>query len=143
MKKITLLFIAIITFLFNSCSSDDSNDVKKVLPEKFDIKIDVKGSAGSIYKTHISINGFGGKEWKYIDFPFEGSYTYYTTGNEINNTACKCITISAWAYIDEQYKIESFNLYVDGKLVDTTNKVAPTDKDGFIAPTTLEFVYTP
>lgn len=139
MKKIILLFM-VITII--GCSSD-TNDSKKTIPGKFDIKIEIKGSDGSSPKASILVNSFGVKEWTNINFPFEGAYTYYTKGDEISNTTCKCITISAWAYISSTDKIESYNLYVNEKLVNTTNVASPPDSNGIINPTILEFVYNP
>lgn len=141
MKKIILLFIAISIF---GCSSDGgSNESNKVIPEKFDIKVEIKSKSGSSPSVHISVNSLVIKEWKNINFPFESTHTYYTSGNEINNAACKCISISAWAYISKIDDIESYNLYVDGKLVDSTKIVAASESNGIMNPTTLNFVYTP
>lgn len=138
MKKITLLILSIILF---SCSSDSNNEKK--LPEKFDIKIEIISDSGYSPNTHISINSSVVKQWNSINLPFEGSHTYFTTGNEIGNASCKCIKISAWAYLSQTDDIESFNLYVDGDLVDTTNIIATPESNGTMNPTMLEFVYNP
>lgn len=142
MKKIILLLFAV-SFLFSSCSSDNSNDTIKNIPEKFDVKIEIKVNGGSSPKVYIAVGSLIVKQWDYIDLPFEGSYIYYTNGNEISNTGCKCINITASAYIGSVYKIESFNLYVNGKLVDTTNVASPPTSNGIMTPTTLEFTYNP
>jgi len=139
MKKITLLLIIATIF---GCSSDN-NDDKKTIPEKFDVKIEIKGASGSSPKTSIFVNSIGIKEWSNITFPFEGSYTYFTKGDEISTTSCKCITISAWAYLSKLDNIDSFKMYVDGKLVKETNVVAGSDSNGILKPTILEFVYNP
>lgn len=139
MKKVILAIIALVAF---GCSKDDDKEAVKELPEKFDIKVEVKGERGNVYKIHIEVSGVV-KEWGKIDFPFERSHTYYTKGDEIFSSGCKCITISSWAYISSLDKLESFNLYVDGKLVDSTNIIAPAHSDGTIAPTILEYVYNP
>ncbi|MCC9016975.1 hypothetical protein [Flavobacterium lipolyticum] len=139
MKKFTLLFILIAIL---GCSSDN-NESKKSLPEKFDVKIVIKSSSGTSPKTSISVNSSNVKEWTNVNLPFEGAYTYFTTGNEISNTSCKCITISAWSYLSKADKIESFNLYVDGKLVNSTSTIAGADANGILKPTILDFVYNP
>lgn len=137
MKKLLLLFLSISIL---SCSSDDE-EAKKEIPEKFDIKIEIKGKY-SIPKVHISINSIVVKEWGNTDLPFTAEYTYYTSGDEITKveTACDCITISVWAYLSGINEMEEFNLYIDGELVDSTTI---TDKpiNGFIDPTALKFVY--
>jgi hypothetical protein len=141
MKKITLLFVLIATL---GCSSENSSDdSKKNIPEKFDIKIEIKSISGSSPKTSIFVNSVAVKQWTNLTFPFEGAYTYYTKGDEISNNACKCITISAWAYLSKIDNIESFNLYINGKLVDSTKVTASSEPNGIMNPTILEFVYTP
>lgn len=141
MKRIILVGILSV---FLSCSSDNSSKTTNtVIPEKFDIRVEIKSLRGSSPSVHISVNSVVIKEWKNINFPFDGAHTYYTVGNEINNTSCKCISISAWAYISKIDNIESFNLYIDGKLVDGTKIVATSESNGIMNPTTLNFVYKP
>lgn len=141
MKNIILILIAISIF---GCSSDDnSKNANTAIPEKFDIKVEIKSLGGSSPSVHVSINSEVKKQWSNVKFPFEGLLTYYTTGNEINNTACKCIEISSWAYISKIDNIESFNLYVDGKLVDSKKVPAASEPSGIMNPTTLKFVYNP
>ena len=135
-----LLFTAILLF---GCSSDSGSDVQKKIPEKFDIKVEIKSKSGSSPNVLISVNSVVKKQWNYVDFPFEGLYTYNTNGDEINNTSCKCIEISSWAYISKIDNIESFNLYVDGKLVDSKKIAAASEPSGIMNPTTLKFIYNP
>lgn len=142
MKTLKVLSLLLLTaFVFNSCSSDESNPIKN-LPEKFDIKIEIKGS-GSSPKSLISINSSVIKQWEYKDIPFEEEYTYYTTGQEVIGSSCKCITISAWAYLSDIDEIKSFNLYINGELVDSKSAISPPTSDGILTPTTLEFIYNP
>lgn len=124
-----------------SCSSDNNTD--KNLPEKFDIKIEIISDSGYSPNILISINSSVVKQWQSTNLPFEGSYTYYTTGNEIGNASCKCINIAALAYLSQTDDIDSINLYVDGDLVDTTNIIATPESNGTMNPTMLEFVYNP
>lgn len=141
MKKITLLLIAISIF---GCSSDNgSKTTNAIIPEKFDIRVEIKSLSGSSPRVDISVNSEVKKQWNNVKFPFQESYSYYTTGNEISNTSCKCITISSWAYISKIDNIESFNLYVDGKLVDSKKVPAASEPSGTMNPTTLNFVYKP
>lgn len=140
MKKFLVL---IIIFSFLGCSQDDNSSSKKTIPEKFNIKIEIKNTYGSSPKVSISVNSLVVKQWTYIDIPFENSYVYYTTGKEIENSGCKCINISAWAYLSKIYGLESFNLYIDGKLVKTTNVIAAPESNGIMNPTILDYTYTP
>lgn len=128
------------TSILFSCSKDDLS--QKKIPDKFDIKIEIKGS-GDSQKAYLFINSFSIKQWDYIDFPFEDSYAYYTKGDEINNSSCKCIKITAGAYISTIDKIDSFNLYVNGKLVDSTKQIALNNPDGTMNLTKLEFIFYP
>lgn len=140
MKKIILLFTAVLIF---GCSSDSGSVEQKKLPEKFDIKVEIKSKSGSSQNVQIAVNSVVKKQWSNVYFPFEGLYTYYTNGDEINNTACKCIEISSWAYISKIDNIESFNLYVDGKLVDSKKIAAASEPSGIMNYTTLKFIYNP
>lgn len=138
MKKI-ILFLAIVTFSI-TCSSDDD---KKSIPEKFDIRIEVIGNYGSIPSASISINSSQKKQWQNVQLPFTGDFTYFTTGQEIENSSCECIRISSWAYISEINELQSFNLYVDGVLVDTETVVASPESNGIMNPTKVEFTFNP
>jgi len=136
--KIIITLIAF-TLIISSCSKSDDSFIKEV-PESFDIKIEIDGIF-SVPRIHIGINSLVIKEWRHEDLPFTAEYTYITKGNEINNTACKCITISAWAYLSKINEMQTFKLYVDGNLVDSTSVTASARPDGTINPTRIEFVY--
>lgn len=136
MKNLLLLFLSV---LLLSCSSED--ELIKEIPEKFDIKIEIKGKY-SIPRVHIFVNSIGVKQWDRTDLPFTTEYTYYTSGDEVIKvqTACDCITISVWAYLSSINEMEEFNLYIDGELVDSTT-ITAKPVNGMITPTRLEFVY--
>ncbi|MDN3643741.1 hypothetical protein QWY87_13575 [Lutimonas halocynthiae] len=137
MKKVILLGL----FLFSliGCSSEDESI--KEIPEKFDIKIEIKGKY-SFPRASISVNSRGVKQWDRTDLPFTSEYTYYTSGDEVTKiqTTCDCITISVWAYLSQINEMEEFNLYINGELVDSTT-ITTKAVNGIIRPTTLEFVY--
>jgi hypothetical protein len=145
MKKIILLFTELICvfIVVTSCSADDSKDTRTAIPDKFLIKLEIKSLSGSSSRTLVFVNGTSVKEWTNISLPYTNEYTYTTKGDEAVNTACKCITISAWAYLSKTDNIESFNMYVDGKLVDSTKIIAAAESNGTINPTKLTFVYEP
>jgi|GEM_PF-4470239 len=138
MKKLLLL----LPFMISSCISDDSSHKHPYAPEKFDIRVEIKGEF-SIPRASIFINSTGVENWENIDLPFAGQYVYYLKGNETDNSECKCINISAWAYIGKANKMQVFNLYVDGELVDSKTVTPDPYPDGTIQPTTVEFVYKP
>lgn len=130
MKNILPLLFLIITF---SCSSDDSNTI--AIPEKFDVKIEIKGILTTT-KVLVAVNSLVVEQWDYPDLPFTAEYTHYTKGTEDGE-----INIAAWAYLSDINQMEVFNLYINGELVDTTNITANPYSDGTIQPTTLKFTY--
>ena len=140
MKKTILLFMALILF---GCSNDSSNELEKNIPEKFEIRVETKINGGSSPKVYIAINSLIVKQWSYVNFPFDDSYIYYTTGNETKNNSCKCIEITAGTYISSVLKLESFNLYVNGKLVDKTSIASPPTSDGIMTTTSVKYIYKP
>lgn len=142
MKNLYLVFIILFSLVVNACSSNDDIDREIVIPEKFDIKVEVNGLY-NVPSISISINSTQVKEWKNESLPFSGEYTYYTTGNEFSSTSCNCIKISAWAYLSDINSLESFNLYVDGELLDTKNVIKQPTGSGVLQPTVVEFTYNP
>ena len=137
MKKFLLLFL---TFLFLSCSSND-DEAKREIPEKFDIKIEIKGK-NIAPNVSIAINSSVVKAWKIIELPFTGEYTYYSSGSEVTNVtnACNCIEIASRAWLYTINEMEEFNLYVDGKLVDSTT-ITPNTVNNKVQPAQLEYKY--
>ena len=141
MKKI-LITLLVIASLFTSCSSNDEV-IQKQIPEKFDIKFEIINSrGGSIPKVSISVNYTPVKTLSGVSLPFSYEYTYDTSRDEITkqNMACECITITVSAYLSPINEMEKFNLYIDGKLVDTTT-ITNSPINNIINPTSLEFVY--
>jgi len=142
MKNLHVTLIIIFSIVFSACSSNDDPVREIVIPEKFDIKVEVNGLY-NVPSTSISINSTQIKEWKNEALPFSVEYTYYTNGNEISSTSCNSIKISAWAYLSDLNYLESFNLYVDGKLVDTKTVIKQPTGNGILQPTVVEFTYQP
>ena len=141
MKKI--LHFAVIGLFFVSCSPDDDK-ATSVIPEKFDVKVEIKALEGTVSpKIYIAVNSSVVKTWEYQQYPFEGNYTYNVTGQEIVNSSCNCIRIRVGAYIAGISQLEEFKLYIDGKLVDFTNESAPPTSDGIMNYTILEYVFNP
>ena len=138
--KNTFLIFCLLSII--GCSSDDSSTKEVIVPEKFDIKIEIKGKY-EVPEAHIGINSTVVKKWNYFDLPFTGEYTYYTTGSEVSTNSCKCITINAWAYISQTNEMEVLNLYVNGKLVDSETVSAASTSNGILNPTIVEFIYRP
>lgn len=132
MKKLLLLMLVIFSF---SCSSDDSSS--KQMPDKFDIRVEIKGIR-SISEVAIRVNAKREKEWLDQDLPFNGEYTYYTEDRD-----AKFITITSIAYISKIHEMTEYNLYVDGKIVDSTTITPNTNFDGTMKVSVLEFVYKP
>lgn len=128
----------IIALIILSCSSSDDSP-NKVLPESYDIRIEIDGIL-SVPNIYISVNSTVVNEWENQSLPFNEDYTYNTLGNELTSTSCNCITIAVGAYLSSVNEMTSFKLYVDGELVDYTTVTNPTSM-GFINPTRLEFVY--
>lgn len=132
MKKLLLLMLAIFAI---SCSSDDSNT--KQMPEKFDIRVEIKGTR-SVSEIHLVVNSKSQKKWLDQDLPFNGEYTYYTEDRD-----SKFVTITSIAYISKIHEMTEYNLYVDGKIVDSTTITPNTNFDGTMKASVLEFVYKP
>ena len=140
MKKI--ITIIAVTLLFISCSSNDENEIIKEIPEKFNIKIELKANGNSVRMVNLSVNSIIIEKWEDKSFPFVAEYTYLTSREEVSNvkTSCNCITISASAYLSQIDEMQEFKLYIDGNLVDSTNTtVSPTN--GTINATRIKFVY--
>lgn len=141
MKKI--LHFALIALIFVSCSPDDDK-ATSVIPEKFDVKVEIKALEGTTSpKIYIAVNSSVVKVWEHQQYPFEGNYTYNVTGQEIANSSCNCIRIRVGAYIARISELEEFKLYVDGKMVDFTNVSAPPTSEGIMNYTILEYVFNP
>ena len=135
MKKFLLLFLTI--FLI-SCLSNDY-DIKKQIHEKFDIKIKGKNIVPDVY---IFINSIGVIRWRIIELAFTGEYTYYTSGPEVTNVtnACDFIEISSLAWLYAINEMEEFNLYIDGKIIDST-AITPNPIKNIVQPEKLEYKY--
>ncbi|WP_353159267.1 hypothetical protein [Myroides odoratus] len=132
MKKLLLLMLVIFSF---SCSSDDSNTTQ--MPEKFDIRVEIKG-VNTISEIHLVVNSISQKKWEYEELPFNDEYVYYTEDRD-----SKFITITSLAYISKIHEMTEYNLYVDGKIVDSTTITPNTNFDGTMKVSVLEFVYKP
>lgn len=132
MKRLLLFMLAIFTI---SCSSDDSNT--RQMPEKFDIRVEVKGIR-NISLVEISVNSKTEKEWNEQNLPFSGEYTYF-----VENRNAKSIEISSLAYISKIHEMTEYNLYVDGKLVDSTTITPNPYPGGLARETILKFTYKP
>lgn len=146
MNKLLLLLLSISIL---SCSSDDE-EPKIKLPEKFDIKFEIKGEKTiPISDVFFTYNGISVKEFKDSYLPLTAEYTHYTKESDINTkvTPCidvDCILISVWAYLSPEHKMEEFNLYVDGKLVDSTTITEPLvviEGVPTLFPTILKYQY--
>lgn len=138
MKNLLLL----LSLFFLSCSSSD-DESKNEIPEKFNVKIEIKGAQSPIPRIHLSVNSQPVKKWENTNLPFTSEHTYYTSGDEVvkTSTACNCITINVWAYLSDINEMEEFNFYVDGELVDSTTITDSLYSDGTINPTILTFIY--
>lgn len=140
MKHLALLLVLILSF---SCSSsDDEEEQVAILPDSFEIKVELSG-VNSVQNIHLAVNSVVVQDWDTQTLPFMNEYTYHTTGTELSSTSCECITFSSWAYVSSINEMETFKLYVNGDLKDSTTVTASVNSDGTLNPTKLEFIYYP